>query len=162
MDKIGIDLGNVIIDHIVFGTTTEYFFSGDYNLIPAVKDSLFSLAQLNQNRFRDNVFVIYNATDIADTKIISWLESHYFFSTTGIEVNKIIRIKDGRDKLSTCIENEINYFVDDRLEVLGILYPHVKNLFLLGGQSEEMLKYQDSIKKVRVVLDWNNLLKQLL
>lgn len=161
MEKIGIDLGNVIIDHVGFGTTTEYFISGDYNLIPPVKDSLFALSQLNKDRFKDNVFVIYNATDIADNKIISWLDSHNFFYITGIEVNKVIRSKKGRDKLSACIENAINYFVDDRLEVLGNLYPHVQNLFLLGGQSEEILRFQESIKKVKVVSDWNSLLKQL-
>lgn len=161
MEKIGIDLGNVIIDHVGFGTTAEYFATGDYNLIPPVKDSLFALSQLNKKKFENNVFVIYNATDIADNKIISWLNSHNFFYITGIEANKVIRSKKGRDKLQACIENEINYFVDDRLEVLGNLHPHVQNLFLLGGQSEEILQFQEIIKKVNVVSDWDSLLKQL-
>jgi len=45
---LGIDLGNVIIDHVGFGTTPEFFQTGDYNIIPPVSGVFDALLRLNQ------------------------------------------------------------------------------------------------------------------
>ena len=47
-ESLGVDLGNVIIDHAGFGTTSEFFHSGDYNIIPPVSGVLDALRRLNQ------------------------------------------------------------------------------------------------------------------
>lgn len=161
MNKLGVDLGNVIIDHLTFGTTTDYVLNGDYNKIPPVKGSLLALKHLNIGKFRDNVFVVYNATDVAEYKIITWLQNHDFFKITGIQSNKIIRSKGKRNKLSACLENEINHFIDDRLEVLEFLSEKISNLFLFRGQEMEIEKFKESLFKVKLATNWEQLLNML-
>lgn len=90
-ESLGVDLGNVIIDHVGFGTTPEFFHSGDYNTIPPVFGVFEGLLKLNQGRFSGNIFVVYHASDVADHKITSWLQSHNFFDKTGISAEKVKR-----------------------------------------------------------------------
>ncbi len=73
MELIGVDLGNVIIDHVSFGTTKDYVLKGNYNFIPSVPGVFAGLKILNTSIFKNRTFVVYNATDVAGNKIISWL-----------------------------------------------------------------------------------------
>lgn len=163
MDEcLGVDLGNVIIDHMGFGTTPEFFRSGDYNLIPAVPGAINALQVLNHNRFQDRVFVIYNATDVADQKILHWLKSHDFFSRTGISPGKVRRTEHGRNKSSVCKLCHVTHFIDDRLEVLVHLLGSVDYLFLLRPQSQEVAQHEDFLSQVVSHESWDQLLQTLL
>jgi len=161
-ESFGVDLGNVIIDHIGFGTTPEFVQSGDYNVIPPVLGVIEALWQLNQERFAGNIFVVYNASDVADQKILSWLKLHDFFNRTGIYPAQVMRTKNGRDKSSVCDFYQATHFVDDRLEVLSHLVDKVKNLYLLRPQQKEVEQYQNFLTHVRLVTSWNEIVRTLL
>lgn len=154
---LGIDLGNVIIDHLGFGTTTEYVLHGDYNSIPPVQGVMEALSVLNHS-FNGNVFVVYNATDVVDHKILAWMEFHDVFGKTGIARNKIHRTEHGRDKSSVCLRYKATHFIDDRLEVLGHLIGIVPHLFLFRPQEQEMIEFTDSLPYVWRVESWSELL----
>ncbi|MEO6731296.1 MAG: hypothetical protein ABIN01_08760 [Ferruginibacter sp.] len=154
MDVLCVDMGNVIIDHVGFGTTVEFFNEGDYRDIPPVEDVLLYLKQLNEGRFKKNVFVVYNATLVADSKIDDWLAYHRFWEITGITQDKVLRSKSGRNKLAFCIDNNVSHLIDDRLEVLGNLISFVSNLYLFRGQPEEINQYSRFLPLVNKVNNW--------
>jgi hypothetical protein len=159
---LGVDLGNVIIDHVGFGTTPEFFHSGDYNVIPPVPGVLNALHRLNQERFLGNMFVVYNASDVADQKIISWFKSHDFFERTGVSPERVMRTQNGRNKLSACKLYQATHFIDDRLEVLSHLVGKVGSLYLLRPQQKEVEQYQDFLIHVRQVHSWDDIIQTLL
>lgn len=159
---LGIDLGNVIIDHLGFGTTPEFFESGDYNLIPPVPGVIEAVGKLNRERFNGTIFVVYKATDVADEKILAWMKAHDFYNQTGIREDQVRRTRYGRDKSSVCAEYKATHFIDDRLEVLGYLVNKVKHLYLFRPQKAEVSKFKQSHCHVRQVQSWDELLKVLL
>ncbi|MDR3548567.1 MAG: hypothetical protein P4M11_09955 [Candidatus Pacebacteria bacterium] len=161
-DSLGVDLGNVIIDHLGFGTTTEYFAHGNYNAIPPVPGVFNALKQLSQRRFSGRIFVVYNANDVADQKILSWLKFNNFFGRTGISPDRVKRSPQGRDKSAICELYEATHFVDDRLEVLGYLVGKIKNLYLLRPQIEEVNMFKHFITAVTPIKSWDEALKILL
>lgn len=161
-ESLGVDLGNVIIDHVGFGTTPEFFCSGDYNVIPPVQGVLEALRCLNKKRFRGNVFVVYNASDVADQKIVEWLKSHNFFERTGISPERVRRTQNGRNKSSVCELHKATHFIDDRLEVLSHLVGKVGNLYLLRPQKKEVEQYQDFLTHIRQVDTWDDIVRSLI
>ncbi len=160
-ESLGVDLGNVIIDHIGFGTTPEFFRSGDYNKIPPVPGVITALRHLNQERFNGDIFVVYNASDIAEQKILSWLKSHEFFEQTGISPDRVRRTQNGRDKSSICAIYQATHFVDDRLEVLGYLVGKVSNLYLLRPQEDEVEQHRDFLIHIQQFMKWDDIVKLL-
>lgn len=160
-ESLGVDLGNVIIDHVGFGTTPEFFRSGDYNMIPPVNGVLEALRYLNGDRFHGNVFVVYNASDVADQKIIGWLKSHDFFRQTGISPERVRRTQNGRNKSSVCELYGATHFIDDRLEVLSHLVGKVRNLYLLHPQQKEVEQHKDFLTHVNQVQSWDDIVRLL-
>ena len=161
-ESLGVDLGNVIIDHVGFGTTPEFFHSGNYNIIPPVSGVLDALRRLNQERFQGSIFVVYNATDVADQKIISWLKSRDFFERTGISPERVMRTQNGRDKSSVCKLHQATHFIDDRLEVLSHLVGKVGSLYLFRPQQKEVEQYQDFLIHVWQVNSWDDIVQSLI
>ena len=161
-ESLGVDLGNVIIDHVGFGTTPEFFHSGNSNIIPPVSGVLDALRRLNQERFQGNMFVVYNASDVADQKIISWLKSRDFFEQTGISPERVVRTQNGRDKSSVCKLYQATHFIDDRLEVLSHLVGKVGNLYLFRPQQKEVEQYQDFLIHVWQVNSWDDIIQSLI
>jgi hypothetical protein len=158
-DSLGLDFGNVIINHVEFGTTDEYVDNGDYTKIPPVPGMIEAIATLGQGRFKGNMFVLYNASNVADSKILAWLEFHDFYARTGILPEHVRRSNRGRDKLEMCRNFKAEYFVDDRLEVLGHLVYKVTNLYLFRPQAEEMSKYRETRPHVQQVNSAEELLR---
>lgn len=154
---LGVDLGNVIIDHVGFGTTPWFFQSGDYNIIPPVSGVFNALLRLNQERFDNNIFVVYNASDVADQKIISWLKMHDFFNRTGISPDYVRRTQNGRNKSSICRLYHATHFIDDRLEVLSRLVGNVESLYLFRPQQKEVEQYRDFLIHVQQIAAWDEI-----
>ena len=161
-ESLGVDLGNVIIDHVVFGTTPEFFQFGDYSTIPPVSRVFGALRYLNRKRFHGDIFVVYTASDVAEKKILYWLESHSFFERTGISPDRVRRTQNGRNKSSVCESYRATHFIDDRLEVLSHLVGKVKNLYLFRPQQKEIEPYQDFLIQVRLVTSWDEIVQVLL
>ena len=159
--NLGIDFGNVIIDHLGFGTTEDYFHHGDYNLIPPVENALECLAELNRTGLFKNITVVYNATGVADMKISNWLIAHRFCEITGIPAANIFRSTHGRNKLIYCQQHGITHFVDDRMEVLNPMIGIIPFLFLLNGQAQEIAGYQTELNKLNVADSWSTIISTI-
>ena len=106
--------------------------------------------------------MVYNASDVADQKIISWLRSHNFFERTGITLERVRRTENGRNKLSVCRMYKSTHFIDDRLEVLSHLTGEVRDLYLFRPQAEEVERYQSFLTHVQKIASWGEIVKLLL
>lgn len=159
---LGVDFGNVIINHVGFGTTSDFVRTGDYNIIPPVSGVFEALRHLNQERFAGNIFVVYNASDATDQKILSWLKSHDFFNRTDIYPARVMRTKNGRNKSSECDRYKATHFIDDRLEALSYLVCMVKDLYLFRSQQKEVEQYKNFLPHVRQAMSWSEIIRLLL
>lgn len=160
--RFGIDLGNVIIDHAGFGTTSQYVQFGDYAKIPPVKDSLESLKQLLRQDHIEMLAIIYNATEVADQKILDWFACWLPQEVSLSPKFTFFRSSAGRYKLLDCRRFGITHFVDDRVEVLNGLKGEVAHLFLLNANPEEKKQHTDRGDFFREVSGWAELTTLLL
>lgn len=144
-----------------FGTTPEFFQSGDYSTIPEVAGAFEALRYLNVEKFPGCAFVVYNATNVANQKIMSWLSAKRFFERTGIFPEKVTRTEHGRNKWSICERYAATHFIDDRLEVLQHLVGKVSNLLLFRPQLGEIERYKASLPYVRPYVSWEQILYDL-
>ena len=135
---LGVDLGNVIIDHFAFGTTRKFLISGDYCKIKPVENSIECIKDLARISF-DKVIIIYNATDFAYSKIQNWLSHWDLTEDINNSSIQIVRSSLGRDKSFDCKRLNVTHFVDDRLEVILKLRNEVKNLYLFRPQDQEVM-----------------------
>lgn len=161
-ESLGVDLGNVIIDHLGFGTTSEFVRIGDYNIIPAVPGAFDAIYQLHAERFNNTIFVVYNASDVAEQKIVSWLETNEFFSRTNIRPEMVRRSPGGRDKSLLCEEYKATHFVDDRLEALGYIVDKVEHLYLFRPQQREIDRYRRFLPYITPCTLWSEIVQLLL
>lgn len=161
-ESLGVDLGNVIIDHLNFGTTPDFVRVGDYDTIPAVPGVFESLGRLHKERFNNSIFVVYNASDVADQKIVSWLNAHEFSSRTGIQPERVHRSPGGRNKSRLCEEYLATHFIDDRLEALGDLIGKVEHLYLFRPQQQEIEQYRKFLPCVKRCTTWSEIMQLLL
>jgi hypothetical protein len=105
---------------------------------------------------------VYNASDIADQKIISWLKAHNFFDQTDIPPERVKRTINGRNKLSVCEFYQATHFVDDRLEVLSQLVGSVRKLYLFRPQKHEVEQYKNFLVHVQQITSWDQIVQLLL
>jgi hypothetical protein len=158
--RIGVDFGNVIIDHKGFGTNTEYIEQGDFNRIPPVAGSVQALASLLRQDVAC-IAVTYNATDVVDSKIIDWLR-HWLPSELLNDERLIIsRSLNGRDKRLNCQLHQLTHFIDDRVEVLNGLMGVVPNRILLNYTVSEFDQFFDSLKKPKIASSWEGAIRML-
>lgn len=154
--RLGVDLGNVIIDHAKFGTTPDYIRNGDYLKIPPVTLALESI-RLLLNGGIGTLIVIYNASDVADEKILSWVEHWVPNDVINDHRFNLTRSIGGRDKIRECIEYGITHFIDDRVEVLNFLNGRIPSLFLMNPNPDEKTTHSNETSSYVEVEGWNEL-----
>src|SRR5579884_3346078 len=128
--SLGVDIGNVIINHRSVNHADSTLFDYRYSTIPATPDVYSSLKALNNGPFDGRIFLISKCTDTAECKILTWLKDNDFYGKTNINPKNVFFVKDRIGKAEVCIEHRITHFIDDRLEVLSAMIGKVPNLFL--------------------------------
>ncbi len=99
----------------------------------------------------------YNATDVADRKILDWF-AHWLPEEVSLSHKfKFIRSSNGRDKSQDCKSLAITHFVDDRMEVLNGLKGKVSHLFLFNATPEERIQHTARTDFFREVSCWSEL-----
>jgi|GEM_PF-1580895 len=167
-----VDLGNIIVDHIAYGTEKKPIKDVDYSSIPEVEGCFDGLKRLNL-LFGGNVSIIYNAKDFSDKQIIGWLTQHKLIERTGITIERVFRnrIRPGnsRDKTGFLDQSSETHFgvtvvVDDRLEVINhFIQKGVRHPFLFRPQPDEIEKFRctGTLSKTHIVETWKELLESL-
>ena len=158
--RIGIDIGRVIIAPTQGSEADTAFFNG--NLSEAMKTppntGAFDAVKTLVEVFDNQAWLVSKAGPKMQNKTNQWLWHWDFFKKTNLPMNNIRYCLKRNEKADHCADLQINFFIDDRLDVLTHLRGCVPNLYLFGEQPK-----LDKIPAwVTHVLNWEETLKIIL
>lgn len=160
-DSLGIDIGNVIINHRFTNKKDGTLYWERYSTIPAAQGMFDSIKKLNDEKFLGNIFLISKCTPWAQEKNLAWLKDNNFYARTGIKPENVFFCKERHEKGKICSDYNIKYFVDNRLEVLSHMVNSVPYLFLYQPDQSEIDKYKPFLQKVTRVESWSELIEKI-
>lgn len=156
---LGIDIGNVIINHRLTDKDDKTLHEERYSTIPASEGVFDAIEKLNSEKFNGNIFLISKCTPWAQEKILSWLTDNDYYTKTGVNPNNVFFCRERHEKDKICKDNNITYFIDDRLEVLSHMIETVPHLYLYQPDQAEIDEYRQFLPKVTRVENWDDVLK---
>lgn len=157
---LGVDIGNVIINHRLSDPNDKTLHEERYSTIPSTEGVSEALNKLNV-LFSGNVYLISKCTEWAENKILAWLDDNGFYPKTGINSKNIFFVRERHEKDAICRKLGITYFVDDRLEVVSHMIESTPNLFLYQPDKDEVNEFQEFLSKVTVVNSWKEITDNL-
>lgn len=156
---LGIDIGNVIINHRLTDKDDKTLHEERYSTIPAAEGAFDAIKKLNGDKFHGNIFLISKCTPWAQEKILAWLKDNNFYAQTGVDPDRVFFCRERHEKDKICKDNNITYFIDDRLEVLSHMIETVPHLYLYQPDQAEIDEYRQFLPKVIRVENWTDVLK---
>ena len=136
-DKLGIDIGRVIIGVGVPGCAEDTSFIGgtlqDALRTPPAEDAFETIGRLAE-RFEGRVWLVSKCGPAVQQKTRRWLRKQRFYDQTGVRQDRVRFCRKRPDKADICRELGITHFIDDRLDVLMHMRECVPQLFLFGVQ----------------------------
>lgn len=159
-ESLGIDIGNVIINHRLTDKEDKTLHEERYSTIPAAEGVFSAVKKLNE-KFLGNVFLISKCTPWAQEKIIIWLKDNNFYSKTGVKPENVFFCRERHEKDKICRDNNITYFIDDRLEVLSHMVNTVSHLFLYQPEQIEIDEFKQFLSKVTRVESWTEVIEKI-
>jgi len=160
IEKLGVDVGGVIIDRVNDKTDTS-FFGDNYLRTTAVPGAFEALARLNAGRFEGRIYLVSKCGPRIEARTRAWLAHHGFHATTGIPAAHLRFCRRRPDKGPICAALGISHFVDDRLEVLTYL-TGVQQRYLFHPLESELARHASAGVDITRVETWAQLLDHLL
>ena len=157
---LGVDIGNVIINHRLSDPNDKTLHEERYSTIPSTEGVFGALNKLNVI-FDGNVYLISKCTEWAEKKILAWLDDNGFYPKTGINSKNIFFVRERHEKDAVCRKLGITHFVDDRLEVLSHMVESTPNLFLYQPDKDEVNEFEEFLPKVTIVNSWKEITDNL-
>jgi hypothetical protein len=130
MNKLGIDIGRVIINGTT-GPGDTSFFAGDTAAMlrtPAVPDAFDTIARLVP-RFADT-WLVSKCGPRVQQRSLTWLHHHDFFARTGIAADHVRFCLRRPEKALHCADLGLTHFVDDKADVIAAVRPVVRHAYL--------------------------------
>ncbi len=157
---LGVDIGNVIINHRLSDPNDKTLHEECYSTIPAT-DSVYEAMKKLNVFFAGKVYLISKCTPWAQEKILAWLSDNDFYGKTGLDPKNVRFVRERHEKDAVCQELGITHFIDDRLEVLGYMIDSTPNLFLFQPDKAEVEEFKQFLPKVTVVKDWQQVIERI-
>lgn len=161
-EALGVDIGNVIIDHRMMDKKNKDNWQERYLASPPVEGVFESLKILSEQKFKNNIFLVSKCREDAEVLINIWFNKHDFFNKTGIKPENVFFCKERSEKEKICRENNITHFIDDRLEVLGHMINVVPNLYLFQPDENEVEEFIHFLPKVNKVENWAEIIEKII
>jgi len=158
---LGVDIGNVIIDHRSTDPNDMKLHEERYSTIPASTDAFEAIHKLN-TYFNGQVYLISKCTPWAEEKILAWLSDNDFYKKTGVNTKNVRFVRERHEKDAICQKLGITHFIDDRLEVLSHMVRSTPNLFLFQPDKIEIEEFKQFLPDVTVVSDWKDVLSEII
>ncbi len=163
---LGLDIGGIIINRCKTETVrTLWQDPENYQDTPEVSGAIQSIGELWNSPcspFREHIFLVSRVkTPEGEGKTIKWLRDHLFSERTGVPEKNIIFCEERFQKVGIVQEKRITHFVDDRLEVLGLMSGAISYLYLLNKNPNDNTVIDESII-TDISKDWKSLLPKLL
>jgi hypothetical protein len=132
--RLGVDIGRVIIHGD--GPDTSFIGGSDEDAMRAPPmDGVFDALRRLRARFGGRVWLVSKCGARIEARSRAWLAGTRFFETTGIPPEQLRFCKNRKDKAPICLELGLDFFVDDRIDVLVPMAGIVPNRFLFGADS---------------------------
>lgn len=151
--RIGIDVGGVIIDRFNDHSDTS-FFSDNFLQSRAVPEAFDAIASIARLFGTDHVFIVSKCGAQIEEKTRAWFAHHFFYSRTGVHETHVRFCRRRADKSPICRELGINYFVDDRLEVLEPMLAFARHLYAFDPTDAAFFSHVMADDRVHVVRSW--------
>ena len=158
--RLGIDIGRVIMAPVKGGKSDSSFLSGDIEQAletPPSPGAIESIARLVE-AFKGRVWLVSKAGPNTQRKTWFWLEHHKFYQRTSILSSHVRFCFKRPEKAIHCKEMKINYFIDDRLDVLEHIKYCVENRYLFGEQPRDLVIPSG----IKPVINWAITLNRIL
>jgi len=155
---LGVDVGGVIIDGRGNDNEDTSFFGSNYLKTAMVPGAFEAIARIRPAF--DDVYVVSKCSPEIQGKTRQWMSHHGFHEATGITPDKVRFCLDRADKAPICAELGVNFFIDDRLEVMGYLKT-VPYRFLFQPSEREIERFQAHLSEVRRVESWPETVTQV-
>ncbi len=160
IERLGVDIGGVLIDRINDNTDTS-FFGDNYLRTTAVPGAFDAIMELSERRFGGHIHLVSKCGPRVEQKSRDWLAHHDFFRTTGVDPAHLHFCRQRQEKAPICETLGLTHFIDDRLEVLGYL-TSVPNLYLFHPTAGEVEKHARHLVRVHRVESWDEVLAALI
>lgn len=154
MERLGIDIGRVIIGPVIGGRADTSFLSGGMDRAlqtPAAEGALEAIAVLVR-RFAGRVWLVSKCGARVERKSRRWLDHCDFYGRTGLPRDQLEFCLERRDKAPIARTLGLTHFIDDHLDVLRPMRRDVAHLFLFGEQARPAPPW------VEPVIDWASVL----
>jgi|SRR3989344_80311 len=160
MNRLGVDIGGVIIDRANDQTDTSFF--GDNYLSTTATPGVFeALRDIRDQVFGDNIWLVSKCRYKTQERTLRWLAHNDLYDRTGI-IPENVRFTTTRiGKVAIALDLGLTHFVDDRLDVLGYMKDKVSNLYLFNPDMGIVEGHEEQLDDVIVVPNWETL-QQLL
>ena len=80
---------------------------------------------------------------------------------TGVKPENVLFCRERHEKDKICKDNNIKYFIDDRLEVLSHMVNTAPHLFLYQPDQAEIDEYRQFLPKVTRVESWAEVIQKI-
>lgn len=130
MNRLGIDIGRVIIDGSS-GPGDTSFFSGDTAAMlrtPAVPGAFEEIARLVP--LFETTWLVSKCGPRIQRRSLEWLSHHDFYRRTGVAEGNIRFCLRRPEKAIHCRDLGITHFVDDKPDVIAAITPVVPHPYL--------------------------------
>ncbi len=163
MERLGVDLGGVIIPRIFDGQPLSFFRENrtGFLSIRPIEFSIEALGLLNMGRFPGAVFLIIAASEGVEKKSREWLDHWNFQRRTGIPESRIYFCRKGSMKAEIAREIGISRMVDDKIDNLAPMN-FLEHRYLFNPREEETRFIEDFLTSVTVSYTWPQLFWQIL
>ncbi|WP_433008699.1 hypothetical protein [Kribbella sp. CA-294648] len=134
MNRLGIDIGRVIIDSPPGEDTA--FFHGDRAAVlrtPGVPGAFAAITRLVE-LFDGQAWLVSKCGPRIQQRSLDWLRHHDFFTRTGIPEANVRFCLRRPDKAIHCADLAITHFIDDKPDVHHALAGLVPHRYLFGPQ----------------------------
>lgn len=155
MNKLGIDIGGVIIDRKKNDSSDTSLFGPNYLNAFAVEGAFQTIKTLHE-RFAGEVYVVSKCGQNIERKSKEWLVHNGFPAKTGVKMENVHFCRRRSEKAPICEKLGITHFIDDKLEVLSYLTT-VPNKYLFDASPSEVKAYEKFLGQVTQVGSWKEL-----
>lgn len=147
MNRIGIDIGRVIIGPSVGGVADTRFLGSrlDEALLTPAAEGSFEVIGALVARTAGRVWLVSKCGPNVQRKTRAWLDHHRFWARTGMDPGHLRFCLERHQKALHARELELDTMIDDRVDVLEHLRGLVPHLLLFGEQTRPAPRWTTAV-----------------
>ncbi|MCX6714609.1 MAG: hypothetical protein NTX72_02245 [Candidatus Uhrbacteria bacterium] len=155
--RLGIDIGKVIIDGARNDGTDTAFFSDNFLRTTALPGAFEVIGNFVSQFKPENVYLVSKCGLRVQEKSLAWLAHHKFWEQTGMNPNMYRFCLRRPEKAGICKALGITHFIDDRAEILVSMQGIVTHRYVFNPSDRELHTYADRMQGEQIVRSWTEL-----